>query len=61
MVKYNKAFGISSIRTCMSTGNKCECANCGSVWKMIETNDVGGPNVCPVCMVDDWSKSHHYE
>jgi rubrerythrin len=37
------------------------CANCGSKWKMIETNDIGDPNVCPVCMADDWNKPHHYE
>jgi hypothetical protein len=38
-----------------------ECANCGSKWQMVENTDVGGPNVCPVCMADDWNKPHHYD
>lgn len=42
-------------------GDTYECANCESEWEMIELNDVGGPNVCPVCGVDDWNKPHHYD
>jgi predicted Zn-ribbon and HTH transcriptional regulator len=38
-----------------------KCHNCGAKWKMVEHDDVGGPNVCPICMADDWNKPHHYD